>query len=125
MLEDEKTYKQWFLKNKEFPFTVDLSQTGCGLNAVLYFAEMDKTSQLGEGSNAAGAALGTGYCDAQCPHDLKWINGEANLLNWEPDDDKDDTGKGKYGTCCYELDIWEANVFAQQTTPHSYTVDGQ
>jgi len=24
---------------------------------------------------------GTGYCDAQCPHDLKWINGVANVQN--------------------------------------------
>ncbi|KAM7207445.1 Concanavalin A-like lectin/glucanase domain containing protein [Naviculisporaceae sp. PSN 640] len=29
--------------------------------------------------NKAGAKYGgTGYCDAQCPHDLKFINGEAN-----------------------------------------------
>ena len=30
--------------------------------------------------NKAGAAYGTGYCDAQCPNDTKMINGEANLL---------------------------------------------
>ena len=29
--------------------------------------------------NSAGPAYGTGYCDAQCPHDIKWINGEANM----------------------------------------------
>ena len=32
--------------------------------------------------NTAGAKFGTGYCDAQCPHDVKFINGEANLLDW-------------------------------------------
>ena len=32
----------------------------------------------------AGAEFGTGYCDAQCPHDIKFINGEANLVDWEP-----------------------------------------
>ena len=29
-------------------------------------------------ANEAGPPYGTGYCDAQCPHDIKWINGEAN-----------------------------------------------
>ena len=24
----------------------------------------------------------TGYCDAQCPADLKFINGEANCMDW-------------------------------------------
>ena len=30
--------------------------------------------------NKAGAKYGTGYCDAQCPHDIKWINGEVSLV---------------------------------------------
>lgn len=30
---------------------------------------------MGTGSNQAGAAYGTGYCDAQCPQDIKFING--------------------------------------------------
>ena len=34
--------------------------------------------------NKAGASYGTGYCDAQCPHDIKFINGEANLLKCLP-----------------------------------------
>ena len=33
--------------------------------------------------NKAGAEYGTGYCDAQCPHDVKFINGEANILDWD------------------------------------------
>ena len=28
--------------------------------------------------NKVGAGFGTGYCDAQCPHDVKYINGEPN-----------------------------------------------
>ena len=28
--------------------------------------------------NKAGAKYGTGYCDAQCPRDLKFINGEVS-----------------------------------------------
>ena len=30
-------------------------------------------------TNKAGAKYGTGYCDAQCPRDLKFINGEVSL----------------------------------------------
>jgi hypothetical protein len=29
-------------------------------------------------TNKAGAKYGTGYCDAQCPRDLKFINGEVS-----------------------------------------------
>lgn len=29
--------------------------------------------------NKAGAAYGVGYCDAQCPQDLKFINGQVYL----------------------------------------------
>ena len=35
-------------------------------------------------TNKAGAKYGTGYCDAQCPHDVKWINGKANSDGWVP-----------------------------------------
>ncbi|KAK4159091.1 concanavalin A-like lectin/glucanase domain-containing protein [Cladorrhinum sp. PSN259] len=38
-----------------------------------YVAGLSKYS-----GNKAGAKYGTGYCDAQCPRDLKFINGEAN-----------------------------------------------
>ena len=34
--------------------------------------------------NKAGAKYGTGYCDAQCPHDIKFINGEVCSL-WSGD----------------------------------------
>ena len=44
---------------------------------------MDEDGGLSKYSgNKAGAKYGTGYCDAQCPHDLKFINGEANVLDW-------------------------------------------
>ena len=33
-------------------------------------------------TNEAGAKYGTGYCDAQCPHDIKWIAGKANQEDW-------------------------------------------
>lgn len=28
--------------------------------------------------NKAGAKHGTGYCDAQCPHDVKFIGGKVS-----------------------------------------------
>jgi cellulose 1,4-beta-cellobiosidase len=76
-------------------------------------------------TNKAGARLGTGYCDAQCPHDLKWINGEPNVLDWKPSKTDKNAGFGKYGTCCVEMDIWEANSMSTAYTAHSCDVDGQ
>ena len=29
---------------------------------------------------------GTGYCDAQCPHDIKFIGGKANSEGWRPNE---------------------------------------
>jgi len=75
--------------------------------------------------NKAGAKYGTGYCDAQCPHDLKFINGEANVLNWKPNPNDKNSGTGLYGTCCTEMDIWESNSMATAYTPHVCTVKGQ
>ena len=30
-------------------------------------------------NNKAGAPYGTGYCDSQCPKDIKFINGKVGL----------------------------------------------
>ena len=27
---------------------------------------------------------GTGYCDSDCPHDVKFINGQTNNVDWGP-----------------------------------------
>ena len=51
----------------------------CGLNGALYFVAMDADGGYSK-YPTAGAKYGTGYCDAQCPHDLKWINGETYEL---------------------------------------------
>lgn len=49
-----------------------------GLNGALYFVSMDKDGGMGKYStNKAGAKYGTGYCDGQCPRDLKFINGQV------------------------------------------------
>merc|ERR1712232_576853 len=79
------------------------------------------------GNNQAGAKYGTGYCDAQCPHDIKFIDGEANTIDWKPNpkDKSNNMGAGKYGTCCAEMDIWEANSMATAYTPHPCEMDAE
>merc|ERR1719429_330040 len=67
------------------PYSRNVGARDCGLNGALYFVEMQKDGGLSESpTNGAGAAYGTGYCDAQCPHDIKFINGEANMEDWTP-----------------------------------------
>ncbi len=113
------TYEMWQMKNKEFSFEVDVSQLPCGLNGALYFVEMAEDGGKSEDGNSAGGAYGTGYCDAQCPHDIKFIAGEANNVGWEPSASDPSSGTGKYGACCTELDVWEANSMANALTPHT------
>ncbi|RPA85863.1 hypothetical protein BJ508DRAFT_204802 [Ascobolus immersus RN42] len=126
MDEQDRGYKMFNLLNKEFTFDVDVSKLPCGLNGALYFSEMDADGGASRfPSNKAGAKYGTGYCDAQCPHDIKFINGEANVEGWNPSDEDANAGAGKYGTCCPEMDIWEANSISTAYTPHPCSVDGQ
>ncbi|KAG6878613.1 hypothetical protein C0995_007523, partial [Termitomyces sp. Mi166 len=47
-------------------------------------------------TNKAGAKYGTGYCDSQCPRDLKFIDGEANSDGWEPSPNDENSGTGQY-----------------------------
>ena len=126
LLDSETQYKLFKLKNKEFTFDVDVSQLPCGLNGALYLVEMDADGGMGKyPGNKCGAKYGTGYCDAQCPHDLKFINGEANCEDWKPSSNDVNSGTGHYGTCCSEMDIWESNSISTAYTPHVCTVKGQ
>ncbi|KAI5782026.1 cellulose 1,4-beta-cellobiosidase precursor [Peziza echinospora] len=113
-------YQMFYLKNQEFTFDVDASNLVCGLNGALYFVEMDADGGLSKYStNKAGAKYGTGYCDAQCPHDIKFINGKANVEGWAASATDSNAGTGRYGTCCPEMDIWEANKISSAFTPHA------
>lgn len=77
----DTAYQMFKLKNKEFTFDVDVSGLPCGLNGALYFVSMDADGGKSKYStNAAGAKYGTGYCDAQCPQDIKFINGQVSDL---------------------------------------------
>lgn len=116
-------YQMFELLNQEFTFTVDVSNMPCGVNGALYFVEMDKTGNKGNG-NEAGAEYGTGYCDAQCPHDIKFIEGGANVLDWNKSPTDPNAGTGKWGACCAEMDIWEANKISSAYTAHPCTHTG-
>jgi len=117
LMSDDYAYEHFHLKNKEFTYTVDDSNLDCGLNGALYFVQMDQDGGKSKFGNA-GAELGLGYCDAQCPHDMKFINGEANNEDWKPSETDVNAGSGKYGSCCTEIDIWEANKISTAYTMH-------
>ena len=79
IMDGEDKYKMFYLKNREFTIDIDVSELYCGMNGAMYFVEMDTYGGRGLGKNNSGAKYGTGYCDAQCPHDIKFISGEANV----------------------------------------------
>ncbi|KAF4471003.1 exoglucanase type C [Fusarium albosuccineum] len=119
LMEDEETYQMFTLLGNEFTFDVDVSKISCGLNGALYFVSMDEDGGKAKyDGNKAGAKFGTGYCDAQCARDVKFINGVGNVENWTPSDSDPNSGTGNLGSCCPEMDIWEANDMATAFTPH-------
>ncbi|CAK7199251.1 Exoglucanase 1 [Sporothrix eucalyptigena] len=123
---DGSKYRLFNLLNKEFTFDVDVSNLPCGLNGAVYFSEMLEDGGLSAyPGNKAGAKYGTGYCDSQCPRDIKFINGEANVGNWSGSSSDANSGAGSYGSCCAEMDIWEANLDATAYTPHPCKVSKQ
>ncbi|KAA1474614.1 Exocellobiohydrolase [Dentipellis sp. KUC8613] len=126
MASGDTEYEEFQLLNKEFTFDVDVSNLGCGLNGALYFSEMDADGGLSRfPTNKAGAKYGTGYCDSQCPRDLKFINGLANTVGWDGDANSANSGTGDNGSCCNEMDVWEANQVSTAFTPHPCSVSGQ
>ncbi|KAH9884707.1 1,4-beta-D-glucan cellobiohydrolase-like protein [Xylariomycetidae sp. FL2044] len=119
LMENEDTYQMFSLLGNEFTFDVDVSNLPCGLNGALYFVSMDADGGLSRfDTNSAGAKYGTGYCDSQCPRDVKFIDGLANVEGWNPSTNDANAGVGTLGSCCAEMDIWEANSIATAYTPH-------
>ncbi|KKF96734.1 Exoglucanase 1 [Ceratocystis platani] len=126
MMADENKYQMFQLLGKEFTFDVDVSNLGCGLNGALYFVSMDEDGGMSKyPGNKAGAKYGTGYCDSQCPRDIKFIGGVANSDEWTPSSTDANAGIGGMGSCCSEMDIWEANKMATAYTPHPCNTIGQ
>lgn len=79
LMASDSAYQVFNPLNQEFTFTVDLSTLPCGLNGALYFSEMAADGgSSAYPTNKAGAKYGTGYCDSQCPRDLKFIDGAVS-----------------------------------------------
>jgi cellulose 1,4-beta-cellobiosidase len=76
MMASESEYETFNLLNKEFTMDVDVSKLPCGLNGAVYFSAMSADGDTSS-TNTAGAKYGTGYCDSQCPHDIKFIEGQV------------------------------------------------
>jgi cellulose 1,4-beta-cellobiosidase len=120
LLADNTHYETFDLRNKEFTFDVDVSNLPCGLNGALYFSSMAADGGVSAyPNNKAGAQYGVGYCDSQCPRDLKFINGAGNVDGWVASSNNANTGVGNHGSCCAEMDVWEANSISAAVTPHS------
>lgn len=126
LMASDTEYQMFELLGKEFTFDVDVSNLPCGLNGALYFVAMDADGGMSKyEGNKAGAAYGTGYCDSQCPRDVKFINGVANVDGWTPSSNDANAGVGGHGSCCSEMDVWEANVVSTALTPHACTNTSQ
>jgi cellulose 1,4-beta-cellobiosidase len=79
LLADDNNYQMFNMLNQEFTFDVDVSHLPCGLNGALYLSGMVADGGMSQfPTNKAGAKYGVGYCDAQCPRDLKFINGQVS-----------------------------------------------
>lgn len=61
LLASNSSYEMIKLANKEFSFDTDVSKLDCGLNAAVYFSQMDADGGMSKyPGNKAGAAYGTG-----------------------------------------------------------------
>jgi len=81
LMDGASKYQMFTLMGNEFTFDVDLSTLDCGLNGALYFVAMEADGGMSSYStNKAGAKYGTGYCDAQCARDLKFVGGKVRPL---------------------------------------------
>jgi cellulose 1,4-beta-cellobiosidase len=120
LMNSETEYEMFDLIGNEFTFDVDLSTVACGINSALYFVAMEADGGVSQfPGNEAGAKYGTGYCDAQCARDLKFIGGEGNKEGWIPSSSDGSAGVGAKGACCAEIDVWESNAHSFALTPHA------
>ncbi|KAK3352472.1 concanavalin A-like lectin/glucanase domain-containing protein [Lasiosphaeria hispida] len=93
-------YQMFTLMDNEFTFDVHLSTVECGLYSTLYLVAMDEDGGMAKySSNKAGAKYGTGYCDAQCARDLKFVGGKGNAEGWKASSNHANAGVS-YGGCC-------------------------
>jgi len=103
LMDADANYTTFQMLGKEISFDVEASSLKCGFNGAVYFVEMEADG--GKSSGTQGAEFGTGYCDAQCPSDLKTTTTGAANSDGE-------------SVCCNEMDLWEANKEAAAITAH-------
>ncbi|KAG8934869.1 hypothetical protein FRC01_014035, partial [Tulasnella sp. 417] len=115
LMADDNTYAIFKPLAQEITFDVDMSNLPCGIAADIHFAEMAADGGIAEsgGWNTAGAKYGTGYCGAQCPRDVRFINGRIN-----PNPPPIPPGLGGSGFCCAEMDLWQANSLSTVMKAH-------
>ena len=56
---------------------------------------------------------------------LELTSSQANSEGWSGQENDPNAGNGKYGSCCPEMDIWEANSVSTAYTPHPCRASGQ
>ncbi len=82
LMASDSAYQIFKPNNQEISFDVDVSNLPCGLNGAVYFSEMSADGGMSAyPNNKAGAKYGTGYCDSQCPRDIKFINGMVSIFS--------------------------------------------
>ncbi|KIO27496.1 glycoside hydrolase family 7 protein [Tulasnella calospora MUT 4182] len=120
LMADDNTYAIFKPLAQEITFDVDMSNLPCGIAADIHFAEMAADGGIAEsgGWNTAGAKYGTGYCGAQCPRDVRFIQDHINW-NYAPPQTPG------FGSCCAEMDLWQANSFSTAVTAHPCTTQGR
>jgi cellulose 1,4-beta-cellobiosidase len=80
LLDAQDRYQVFFLLNKELSFDVDVSRSSCGVASGIYFSAM-KPDGGKSSTNQAGSKYGTGYCDAQGPRDMHFVEGRVGYLS--------------------------------------------
>ena len=82
LMASQDEYQMFTLMDNELAFDVDLSTIECGMNSALYFVAMESDGGMSTyPTNEAGAKFGTGYCDAQCARDLKFVGGKVSCIS--------------------------------------------
>lgn len=120
LLSDDTHCQLFNLLNKEISFTVDTSRLPCGLSASVKLLSIDEDGGVARfPGNKAGAKYGTGYCDATCSRDVRFVDGKANVESWTPSPNIVGLGAGGHGSCCMEVNVFEGNSVSNTLAAHS------
>jgi len=121
LMENKTHYQTFHLLGNEIAFDVDVSTVDCGVNAAFTFVAMDADggqTRFPGNNNPAGAEYGTGYCDARCSREYKWIAGTANAEGWAPHPEDPNGGTGNMGACCGEVAVMDSNAHSLSMSSH-------